>query len=65
LLRYDVSKNDLESSLDKPELLTPEINKLSEEIETLMLDAIAGKKPDINVPDEVNESLFSLKSDSQ
>lgn len=54
LLRYAISKDDLEKALDKPENLEPAITKLSEEIETLMLDALAGKMPDINLPEEVH-----------
>lgn len=51
LLRYDVNKDDLEKALETPQKLEPAINKLSEDIETIMLDAIAGKLPDMTVSD--------------
>jgi len=53
LLKYGVNKEDFEEAVNKQE---KELKKLEEEIENLMLDAIAGKLPDISVPGEVSRA---------
>lgn len=51
LLKYGVSKEAFEAMVRKHE---KEFKKIEEEIENLMLDAVAGKLPDITVPESVS-----------
>lgn len=48
LLKYGIDKEAFEGMLVRHE---KELKKLEEEIENLMLDAIAGKLPDLTVPE--------------
>jgi predicted transcriptional regulator len=53
LLKYKVSKEDFESIVSSPDKHGKHLAKIEEEIENLMLDAIAGKLPDLTVPEKV------------